>query len=154
MELTEQVRASGDPGHTAVVGAFRDLSTRSPVTPELIHKFPAISAQDVAEDPLWRFAPVIVTTNQQRELINRSQLLRFAAYHNLPVFKWRLDLAGVAKLDDEIVHPKSRRVLMTKTEVDNLYNNEANLGMWGYFVLGAPGYITDNVGRGSGGCEW
>jgi hypothetical protein len=57
--------------------------------------------KDVVEDPSWRFALIVVTSNQERVAINRVQALRFAKTNGVPVVRWRLPLAGNSqKVDD------------------------------------------------------
>ena len=45
-------------------------------------------------DPSWCFAPIVVTNNAQRRVINAAQVVRFARATGQPVVRWYLPLTG------------------------------------------------------------
>jgi hypothetical protein len=96
--LTEQMRASTDIDHTSMNDQLRDTSIEKPVTQDIVQCLQRmiITPQDVTERPDFRFAPVAVCGNSERNLINHEQAYRFAKYHHRKVIQWRFDLVGLA----------------------------------------------------------
>jgi hypothetical protein len=81
------------------------------------------------KDPAWRFAPIGVLTQIERDTINLAQLRSFAETFNLPMSRWRCDL-----VDGE---------MLQTTERLELYDHEPNL--WSYFVEGAPVLLLSTI---------
>jgi hypothetical protein len=84
-------------------------------------------------DAEWRFAPIGVLGNAERDLLNARQIEAFAKAFDLPLIKWRLPVNFTYNREDE----EEVRIL------DELYRHEP--GLWGYFVEGAPGYMTKTI---------
>ena len=133
LELTEQMRAAEDPVHTAFVNRFRETGRTEHVTQEVLDHIRVLCRADVEADPEWAFAVHVVTTNRERDAINLAQALRFARVHNASLVRWRLPLVG------------SSAARMSHEDVATLYE-EHDVDLFQYFVVGAPGYITDNIG--------
>jgi hypothetical protein len=136
LSFTQQQRCADDAQHCADVEAVRDPTRLRPITPGLISRLQPLTVRDVLNDPGWMFAPIIVTSNYERMAINRAQVLRFAKVHGLPVIRWRLQIAGAG------------RKYKDNGTLEGLYGENDDL--WGYFVQGAPGFVTENVGRSYG----
>jgi len=131
-----QKRAEGDPVQKRNVEQLRDVSVEFPVTAEVINSMRVLTAEDVAEDPGWTEAPIVVTSNHERVELNYVQAKRYAARHGLPFFSWR-------------VEPSKRMAKkLTATEWEAGY--AGNREMHGYFVKGAPAYLTYNISTARG----
>lgn len=131
IEFTSQFR-SEDRNHTAVIQAIRKPSLRPPISPDVfdyLHRH-ILTAQDVIENPDWRFAPILVTGNRQRTNLNMEQAKRFALATNQPVvcFRYRIQKSSL-----ELSHE----------EKEYLYNNYSE--SFGVFVRGARSYLTEPV---------
>ena len=79
----------------------------------------------------WRFAPRIVTSNKEVDIINKSQLHRFARDHGKPVYFWQCQPTGA---DGD-----------TKISDSAACIADGVRGMIQYFVEGAPCMITKNT---------
>ena len=123
MELSTQNRAK-DPAHMNRIHRMRTSDT--PIDDDIINSFIPLSAKDM-QDEKWQFAPIVVTCNVERHLINKSQVIRFAKAKGLPVLTWVDPIKGapceVSTETDEKLDPAARR----------------------YFTLGAPAYIGVNM---------
>lgn len=124
MELTTQNRARGDREHMPRIHRMR--TSDNPIDDDLLNSLKPLSPQDM-EDARWHFAPIVVTSNIERTLINKSQVMRFARAKGLPVLTWVDPLCNapcdVDVTTDEKMDPSARR----------------------YFVLGAPCFIGENL---------
>ena len=74
-ELTEQVRAKTDGGHTGNISAIRNTSVRHPVTAQVMSLYGSLSAHDML-DAAWRRAQFVVTTNSERVALLRVRLIQ------------------------------------------------------------------------------
>ena len=83
-------------------------------------------------EPEWQFAPVGVLGNAERDLLNARQMEAFAKHFDVPLIKWRIPVAFIVKGGAD-----ERRVY------DELYEHEP--GLWGYYVEGAPAYMTETI---------
>ena len=123
-ELTTQNRAKGDQVHTRLIHRLRTHA--QPVSTQLLSRLQMLSGKDVCEYR-WKFAPRLVTSNLERFMINKHQVLSFARATQRCVYTW-VDRMTNAPLDvsedeNEDLDPSARR----------------------YFVYGAPAYITQNI---------
>ena len=84
-----------DPKHTSNI---KQLSTRDPsvfpVTEQLLSCYPPISPAEIAADPLWYDAPIVVVNNKIRHKINQQRIIAHAKNKGCPVLFWRNPLAG------------------------------------------------------------
>ena len=62
-----------------------------PLTKELLSKLPMLNEEDTKTDE-WRFTPVMVTGNAERQLLNVLQIRRYAKFHNLPILSYYVKL--------------------------------------------------------------
>jgi hypothetical protein len=129
--LTRIMRSDNDEVFTRCQNALRDLTVQFPITASFLKHIKKLSIADM-QDPRWRFAPIAVMSRVERDKLNMLQLVRFAEYFDLPLFRWRKPLPN---------YPVTAS--MSDAEVDDLYENEPN--MWNYFVEGAPGLLTENI---------
>ena len=79
----------------------------------------------------WRFATRIVTSNKEVDVVNKSQLVRFARDHGKPVYYWQCEPTG----SDGDCNIGDNMSLI----VDDVR------GMIQYFVEGAPCMVTKNT---------
>ena len=100
------------------------------LTQMLKHHQPSDEYTGSGWDAEWRFAPIGVLGNAERDLLNARQIEAFAKAFDLPLIKWRLPVNFTYNRGD----PEEVRI------IDELYRHEPAL--WGYFVEGAPGYMT------------
>ena len=124
MELKTQNRARKDRGHKQRIHRMR--TSDNPIDEDMLKSLKPLSTQDM-KDEKWHFAPIVVTSNVERTLINKSQVMRFARSKGLPVLTWVDPLCNapctVDIVTDEKMDPSARR----------------------YFVLGAPCFIGENL---------
>lgn len=131
----QQMRAAEDPAHTALIENFRFPQPGKPRVPrDLTSRFKVLSASDVERDPSWAFAPVIVTSNKERLSINAVQSAKWALVYKMPRITWTYEIASDFASS---LHSATR---------DYIYNTVPQLT--GYFVKGAPGYLTNNINPG------
>ena len=128
VELRRLMRAAEDVPFIDVQQRMRRTDIDQPICPVFLQGLCPLSAQDMADDAEWQFAPVGVVSRHERDVINVAQVERFAQTFGLPLFKWELPL--VDHMHDE----KLRR---------DLYLDEPML--WGYFAEGAPVNLTENI---------
>ena len=131
-ELTEQMR-TGDADQISLISKIRDPHLTQPIDDEVVQKMTEkqLTATDIYEDSEWACAPIVVTLNEVRSSLNYDMVVRFAKVRRVPILVWRLPIAG------------ERATNMSIEEIDLLYKQER--GLWGIFVAGAPGFLTQNI---------
>ena len=127
--LTEQMRAADDPQHTALIESCRRLDSTTPFTRSALSFYKCLGPADVASDPSWAFAPIVVTNNHERLVYNYHQAVRFAKIHGVPLIRW----------NHEFLHD------IPVSDADLVAAREADPRLYGIFVKGAPGIVTENV---------
>ena len=132
-DLKASMRARGDPAFGLHLEAIRRTAEVQPIPDEMIAGLAQISAEDVALDSGWAFAPIAVLGQAERDALNASQMLAFAEVHGRTLVKWRLELNKAS----------ASAMCLSEDERDRLYGQEP--GLWGYFVRGAPAHLTQNV---------
>jgi len=100
------------------------------IDPEDLKIYEHLSAEDLASDPDWLFAPVLVATNEERLNITRQKCSLWAKQHNTYVFKWKTNIT-------KIINPASP-TLMPDIEEHNAF-------FWQYFVERASGFLTETI---------
>lgn len=127
-----------DQTHVALIERLRNPAISNPINFAVIQSLTdkQLTPSDARQDPDWASAPIVVTLNEICANINFNMACRFAQRYNLPVIKWRLPISGI------------RAAALSVNETDQLYNHDNNL--WGYFVAGAPGYLTSNINPSKG----
>lgn len=126
------MRAAEDSVHSALLEQIRFPRPGKPRIPlNLREHYKTLTAADMKQDSSWEFAPIIVTTNNERANINSYQSKRWAQVHQLPRISWRYEISG--SLSSKI--PPAMK--------EHLYETVPQLT--GYFVQGAPGYLSSNI---------
>ena len=114
---------------------IKHLSTKDPrvhpIDPSFMAWYPAITPAEIAADPLWLKAPIIVANNSIRHQINETQLSAHAKRSGLPVLFWRNLFTG------------DNQLLLKRAEIEQLYSTHPSLTS--YFVQDVTCYIKDNV---------
>ena len=129
--LTRQMRAAEDTEFQEVLTCVRSTETEPPIPNGFVRDLKELSIADVAADPARAFAPIIVLGNQERLRLNHHQAYAFAKTYDLPLVRWRLPLVG------------KEADAMTSETLDALMENE--VGLWQYYVRGAPCMLLQNV---------
>ncbi len=123
-----------DPRHTANI---KQLSTNDPsvfpVTDQLLDCYPPISPAEIAADPLWYDAPIVVANNKIRHKINQQRIIAHAKNSCRPVLFWRNPLHG------------DNQTLLSKAEIQQLYST--HLPLTSYFAVGVVCTITENLSQ-------
>jgi hypothetical protein len=86
-----------------------------------------LTTNDIQEDNLWQLAPVAVTSNKERVLMNNLQSKCWALQDKTPRFIWEIPL--VRDLESSI----------STTIHQHIY--KSNPALMGCFVAGAPGNL-------------
>ena len=96
--LTEQMQASKDSEHTAMLEQLHNTDIARPVTQQLVDEIQrmVLTSDHVCTMPNWRFAPLAVCGNGARQIVNHDQAIQFATHYGLKVIQWPLELDGAA----------------------------------------------------------
>ena len=125
------------PRHTANI---KQLSMNDPsvfpITDQLLDCYPPISPDEIASDPLWYHAPIVVANNNIRYKINQQLIIAHARNSGRPVLFWRNPLAG------------DNAKLLSKAEMQQLYST--HLALSSYFAVGVVCSITENLSQSRG----
>ena len=137
-DLQMQMRAAKDEVHQGHLSDQRKVQSQQPVTDEFVKSLQPLTREDIVNDRSWLFARIAVLSNAERHTINQAQVRAFAAYHGLPLIKWKkkLDSNQIAL---QFIREGRRR---------ELYEHEPAL--WGYYVKGAPATINFNIATSRG----
>lgn len=131
-ELTQQVRAAGDPQHVALINAMRqckpDMQT---VVKKLEKNYKIFTAQVLRDDPKFAFCPILTTGNIERIAINEKQSKYYDIFKELPRIVWQDSIYGTGITS------------LLQDEIDKL--NISNRELTNYFIYGAPACLTDNI---------
>jgi hypothetical protein len=129
-EFTQQMRAIGDPIHTARLNRFRSYVSK-PVNSDDVEWVKSRVITPTESNSLhWVDCSIAVTCNYIRTCINIKQALKFALLTGVPVIRWRLPL------------PRSF-AHWTADDRNLLYDQNPQL--WQYFVTGARAMILSNI---------
>lgn len=135
--LTEQMRSHGDQDHLTMINAHQDQTNPTPLTARYVRSLQLLKQEDIHDDIAWAYATVAVLGNLERHMLNHEQARRFAKACGHPLIRWRHPLTDSVEIDN-----------LTEAEIDELYDAEP--GLWGYFVPGAPAMLLDNLNLGKG----
>lgn len=95
IELTAQMRCSGDPIHASMLKRMRNPQVNeSRVNFAYLANLKPISIHDFQNDHEWSRAPVVVTSNMERFAINDIRSKSWSIKHNTPRFVWRVPFSG------------------------------------------------------------
>lgn len=130
VNLTEQMRAGGDPQHTEFIEKLRQ--EEHPISFPMLRRLRPIQAADMDANPDWQFATIVVSSNAERSRLNKWQLTAFARARQEPIFTWLCPI----KLGSSyrIANGVAQEVLEAKCPE-----------LRAFFVRGAPAVITCNV---------
>ena len=131
LRLTQPMRQADDQRFAWLLNEMRRTDVPWPVRHEFIGGLKPLCSADVVADPEWRFAPIGVLSRLERDVFNEAQAHAFAKTFGLPLVRWRRQLMGVAAR------------LVDADDADRLFDEE--VGLWDYFVEGAPYMITENI---------
>ena len=112
----------------AVTGAY------PPVNQTIIDQLKTFSHRDIDDDPLWRYAAILVADNAVRQYFNRAQALSFAKEHGKFVYTWRLPLTAAGET------AMAQLPFRTQQQVYSLFPE-----LTGYFVETAPAMCLFNL---------
>ena len=134
IELEQQMRAADDPSHTEMLEQMRNPpKNKSRIPIAAINRLKTISQRDIQEDPSWASAPIVVTGNKERILLNEFQSRMWSVRHRRPRFVWRCQLS---EQNPDMVN-------LTTLQRNYIYENYPQFT--GYFVENAPGYLLENI---------
>ena len=129
------MRAADDPIHISMMEKLRSRETLNPITDELLNSLPVLCSNDVRKDPEWAFAPIIVTSNDERLTINAFQSKKWALNEKMPRVTWKFNIVG------------SLSSLTVPSVKDYIYETVPHLT--GHFAYKAPGYLSNNINPGN-----
>ena len=125
--LKKQFRCKeNDPEHMDMI---RRLHKGEGLTIKDLKNFNFIDKNLMKNDPEWRYAPMLVTSNFERTAIIEQKAILFAKDKGEVVFRWKLNA----------------KILQGEGNDEDLYEVNDSPGLWAYFVKGAPLYITINL---------
>jgi len=126
-----------DPKHTSNI---QQLSTVDPsffsITDKLLDCYPAISPDEIAADPEWYNAAIVVANNDIRHKINQIRIISHAKTNGRPVIFWRNTPCG------------DNASLLSRAELQRLYST--HLPLTSYFAVGGLCMITENLSQAKG----
>ncbi len=128
------MRFTRDAKHMALINKLRqDNPPMSEIIAEIEKDYHILSRKLVKSDPLFALNPIVVTSNNERTSINKSQSRTFVLKNNTRRFSWQETVFGYNISEMEV----------TQIEINSLYLNDDSLTR--YFVENAPGFITENI---------
>jgi hypothetical protein len=127
IDLEIQERSSDDTIQTGNVDFLRE---RGFISKAILSSIPPLSSSDIVADPSWEMAPIIVTSNLERQAINLLKARRFARANGTRVLRWRNNLSNkvASRLPGSVLEKLSEK-------------QEMNF----IFIKGAPCYLTKNI---------
>ena len=129
VDLKRLMRAKDDSAFIDYQMQMRQTELLHPVPEKFLDSLSPVTVEDLNDDPAWQFAPTGVLSHVERDYINLSQLHAFAKAFNLPIIRWRCELADGSTLEHHVR--------------EDIYNHEPNL--WSYFVEGAPVLLLETI---------
>lgn len=120
------MRAADDATHTARLNQMRTPDPGcSFINSDHFTSMKILTPNDIREDKLWQWAPVVVTSYKERVLINNLQSKSWSLKNKTQRILWKIPLVGdLASSIPPTVH-------------QHIYNN--NPALMGCFVAGATG---------------
>jgi hypothetical protein len=132
--LQQQIRFTDDAQHMSLINKLRqDNLPMSEVIAEIEKDYQILSRKLVKSDPLFASNAIVVTSNNERTSINKSQPRTFALKNITRRFSWQETVFGYNISEMEL----------TQNEINSLYLQDDSLTR--YFVENAPGFITENI---------
>ncbi|RYE99540.1 MAG: hypothetical protein EOO41_00915, partial [Methanobacteriota archaeon] len=139
--LHQQQRASGDAQLTELLEALRTPAPGGLKIEHLLRLRVLLQHDMVRPDHPWRFAPVLVTSNLVRAIINDEQVRRFGRFHRCPIIAW---WPRVRTRSSALVRSRAHREVATAQDLRGLHV-EDRAALLQLFVPGAPAMLSQNV---------
>ena len=124
---------------------LRDTSRKWPIIRSRVKKLLTLTTEDIRKDPIWAFATVAVTGNDERLAITKAQAELFGSVKNEPVLQWVCPVR---------IRKPQRRAAKGKRKIVYTYNDldiDPSLvkgkfaPLLGFFVRGAPFVLSENL---------
>ena len=129
--LDEQRRA--EPEYDDWLSALRDTKVEYPITDNWLSKLNVLSPYDTEQELKWDFAPIAVTGNAERRLINQFKAKLFGKRNEEPILRWTCKVKK-GKVRGKPVF--SNLDTSAVGQVDELVR---------YFVRGAPCVLSETI---------
>lgn len=131
-EMTQQMRAAEDSCHSQMLDKMRNpIQGKSYIDSECIKRIKTLDRTDIISDPLWSWAPIVVTSNKERTVINDFQSKRWSLHFTTPRFVWKIPLTGNLATS---IPPDLQSIFYENCKA-----------LFGCFVCGAPGNIESKM---------
>ena len=127
IELMTQNRCANDPIHEAFL---RKMGKGGQITMDDLSYYRELTPEDVEEDPEWKFAPILVSTNRERLDFTFAQAQEFAKVHGVPVVRWAC-------------HYKNWKG--KPRDAERQVQAKEDTCFWQYFVKGADAYLSHSI---------
>ena len=127
--LKENNRTLKDPVRTAYLNHLRSITVEYPINDKFISSLKILSTRDLIDNPHWRFATLIGTSNPEQYAHNRYQQRQFALINSTIVIRWKNYILNTTASS----HPG---------QYNKFYDTYPEL--WGSFVQKAPAFISHN----------
>ena len=125
--LKEQFRCKkNDQKHMNLI---RRMHNGEGLTANDINNFNFIDKKTLNNDPEWKFAPILVTSNFERIIVNEKKSILFAKEKGEIVFRWKIEC----------------KIVRGEGSIDDLDDVDDCPELFAYFVKGAPLIITKNI---------
>ena len=134
ISLQQQMRFTNDAKHIALIGKLRQpYPPMDDIIDEIERDYQVLSRELASRDPLFALSPIVVTSNNERTVINKTQSRTYALKHNTRRFSWQETIFG----------HNICGMVVKQSEINSLYLHDNSLTR--YFVEGAPAFITENI---------
>ena len=107
------------------------LNQAYPVNDAVIARLRILTEKDIASDPSWLLAPIVVCSNREKDQLQKVKAVAFAIANNTCVITWKHPLVG------------SNALKFSETALNILHKSQPEL--MGTFVLGAPAFLNNNL---------
>jgi hypothetical protein len=132
-KLTVNQRSKNDDRWAGILLRMRNTKSAQPVPAAFIdpvHGVQPLSTAEAKTDE-WADAQISCLGHAEGDVVSAARAYQFATRHGRVLVRWRLPLCG---REAEWLSPQ---------EIEALYRSEP--GMWGYYVLGAPAILQNNI---------
>jgi len=132
-QLKENHRAKKDPRLAKQIKNMRNRTTMQPINDDIIK---TLTKSQLTIDGGFLDAPIIVSSNHERHILNSLRIQQCANQRNQIVLRWKNPLTDntIEKLDN-ICQEVAYKVLPE---------------LYGYFMIGTPCYLHDNINASEG----
>ena len=132
IELIQQIRCASDRKHSAMLNRMRQPKNgQTRVDREYISRIKEFTTGDILQNEEWLTAPIVVTRNKERHLINSIKAKYWSIFKKTPMFTWK----------PIVTNSKGQPFPSTLQEfIYDTFPQFTNS-----FVAGAPGYLSQNI---------